>query len=82
MLVRCESLEPPMSQMGQNPNPPFGALCQLPPAADIRPNGAYARPRRTIRGCALSRVRFTSKTVWAVEAPVISCHTAKVLLFI
>ena len=81
MLVRCESLEPPMSQMGQNPNPPFGALCQLPPAADSRPNGAM-RDRVAQSGVAPVGVRFTSKNVWAVEAPAISCHTAKVPLLI
>jgi hypothetical protein len=36
MLVRCESLEPPMSQMGQNENSPISGLCRLlPPAPDI-----------------------------------------------
>jgi hypothetical protein len=35
MLLRCESLEPPMSQMGHNPNP-YSALARpAPPGADM-----------------------------------------------
>ena len=30
------------SESGQNPNPPFWALCQLPPAADIPKNSPIA----------------------------------------
>ena len=35
MPLRCESLEPPMSQMGQNPKIFLGALCLHPPGADM-----------------------------------------------
>ena len=35
-MLRCEGLQPPMSQMGPNEKPPLSALCQLWPAADKR----------------------------------------------
>jgi hypothetical protein len=35
MLLRCESLETPMSQLGQNPPYSGSIVSQLPPAADI-----------------------------------------------
>ena len=34
-LLRCGISTRPMSAWGQNPNPPLGLLCQLPPAADF-----------------------------------------------
>jgi hypothetical protein len=35
MLLRCESLEPPMSQLGQILTPRSAPACLLPPNADI-----------------------------------------------
>jgi len=34
MLLRCESLEPAMSEMGHLRKSPSGPLCQLSPIAD------------------------------------------------
>ena len=39
MLLRCESLDPPMSQMGQTRTSSLGAARPLPPRADIGPRG-------------------------------------------
>ena len=39
MLLRCESLEPPMSQLGQTRTSSLGAARPLPPSADIGPGG-------------------------------------------
>src|SRR5215211_7666648 len=35
MLLRCESLEPPMSQLGHNRNSLFGVARPLSPTADM-----------------------------------------------
>ena len=52
MLLRCESLEPPMSQLGQNPTPPPARVCLLPPSADVSASAATAifdHPNRASR---------------------------------
>ena len=40
MLLRCESLEPPMSQSGQKRPLPLGAARPLPPSADMSARSA------------------------------------------
>ena len=55
-MLRCGISTQPMTPWGQNENPPFAGLCQLPPAADMRsarlicekchnPTFAHARSR-------------------------------------
>ena len=42
MLLRCESLEPAMSEMGHNQHSPSTAHCPLYPAADMRQRQPWA----------------------------------------
>jgi hypothetical protein len=48
MLLRCESLEPPMSLLGQNPNTSRMPACQLSLRARARLNGNLELSRRII----------------------------------
>jgi hypothetical protein len=42
MLLRCERLEPSMSQLGQTLTPPSEPECLRPPGADMSPHRRWA----------------------------------------
>jgi hypothetical protein len=60
MLLRCESLEPPMSQMGQLlPSQDFCGTAALPLKSDIGWHGWQVRKVPCVDGSELARAFFT-----------------------